>query len=758
MKRKYKVLAVIAVLTLLPLLFFSLREEKTAQIFFGEDMSASAEANDVGAEYISEPFRLTPGIYHLQAKMLPSDEGSIFTDLTTENSAYHALLFNGFYIWAAQETATVDVYVLAPINDLQLHCTFANMEVTDLDSISFLYAASTYRVLFTILAACYLLLALLFWFRDGCISGKISRSAQIVTWSLIGLSILAYFPYLHDYFNLGADTAYHVTRIRGLADAIASGQQFPIRLSEYYMFDHGYATSLFYADFFLLFPALLKLIGFPIITSYKIFLVAVCFGTALITYFSFYHCVRRPYVALFGTTVYMTATYRIFNVFERGAVGEFLAMMCFPLIMCGMYRLYTDDIKDKSYRKNKWFLIWGLSGVIQSHVLSCEMSAIFILLVCLIYIKRTFRKETFLQLAETVILTLLINCWFWLPFVYMMYSDTYLFHNLTESMIQWQGITIGKLFQTVPYKGVTHLHIYQTDPMQLGAATDLVLLIFPVVLIKNWKQRHKNPYTRVCITLFCLTLLSVFMATTYFPWDAIAKVPVLLNLVTALQFPTRMMSPAAALGSMLALFFIPWFEQEVSPRLLKQSVAVIAFLAVGSGIFQVNNSTFIATPVRLYTLENMGYTRAGNGEYLLTEGAVFEEYSFHLPIPEEGLTFSNYKKEGLDITLTVENTTDKTLNLQLPLIGYQGYRVDADSLTASDSNTLEAAAPAISDELGTHSDLLVSIPAHYQGNLHIYYNSLPLFRIAEWTSWITLIILLFFFIKFRFHSVSIKKQ
>ena len=79
-----------------------------------------------------------------------------------------------------------------------------------------------------------------------------------------------------------------------------------------------------------------------------------------------------------------------------------------------------DDINDKNYKKNLWYLVIGFTGVIQSHILSFEMVVFFSGVVCLLMIKRTFRKSTFLLLLKSTFTTILLNLGFLIPlFDYM---------------------------------------------------------------------------------------------------------------------------------------------------------------------------------------------------------------------------------------------------------------------------------------------------------------------------------------------------
>ncbi len=73
------------------------------------------------------------------------------------------------------------------------------------------------------------------------------------------------------------------------------------------------------------------------------------------------------------------------NVNIRAAAGEYTAMTFLPLIVAGMYMIYTSE--KPSYKEWR-FLTFGMAGVIMSHVVTGEIIVINLLLLCLILIKK----------------------------------------------------------------------------------------------------------------------------------------------------------------------------------------------------------------------------------------------------------------------------------------------------------------------------------------------------------------------------------
>lgn len=72
------------------------------------------------------------------------------------------------------------------------------------------------------------------------------------------------------------------------------------------------------------------------------------------------------------SVLYTFATYRLTNLYYRAALGESLAMVFLPLLLWGTYEIFYGQEK-------KWFLmVLGVTGVLESHVLSFEMCLIFL--------------------------------------------------------------------------------------------------------------------------------------------------------------------------------------------------------------------------------------------------------------------------------------------------------------------------------------------------------------------------------------------
>ena len=106
-----------------------------------------------------------------------------------------------------------------------------------------------------------------------------------------------------------------------------------------------------------------------------------------ISFYSFKKMFNTAGWGICGTCVYMLAAYRITNLYVRAAIGEYTAMTFLPLVIYGIYRIYFTDKNKKLI--DHLPLILGVSGIIQSHILTCEMLAPFVFFFGIVHIKKS---------------------------------------------------------------------------------------------------------------------------------------------------------------------------------------------------------------------------------------------------------------------------------------------------------------------------------------------------------------------------------
>ena len=211
---------------------------------------------------------------------------------------------------------------------------------------------------------------------------------------ILGITFIASIPVFYTGLD-GHDLIFHLMRIEGIARELSYGN-FPVRISSAWMAEYGYPVSIYYGDVLLYIPAAFRMLGFTIDQAYKIFVLVMNFTGVVIAEQCFKRIFRRESTALLLTLVYVTASYRLVDVYIRTAVGEYCSLMFLPVIALAVYNIYCGQ-KNNTVNKNirnALILALGMTGIITAHVLSAEMVAFAMLLVCLTCFKKTFTVHT----------------------------------------------------------------------------------------------------------------------------------------------------------------------------------------------------------------------------------------------------------------------------------------------------------------------------------------------------------------------------
>ena len=266
---------------------------------------------------------------------------------------------------------------------------------------------------------------------------------RLLPWlGLLAAALLACGPFLSGGVWHGSDLGYHLRRIENIAMGLADGQ-FPVRIQSDWLLGNGYAVGVFYGDLLLYAPALLRLAGVPVTVAYDLYL----FAVTLLTAWGGYYAARRlalPRAAAFGAAaLYTLAAYRLCDVTDRAALGEYTALAFLPLAAAGFWRTLHPDA---ARLPGAALLVLGLSGVLQSHLLSFEMTVLCLCAAALVLARATFRRAALLRLTGAAGAFCLLNAGFLVPLL-----DYYLTGKFQINQpggvepIQQNGAALGQL-------------------------------------------------------------------------------------------------------------------------------------------------------------------------------------------------------------------------------------------------------------------------------------------------------------------------
>ncbi|MGN1187981.1 MAG: hypothetical protein ACI4R6_05765 [Lachnospiraceae bacterium] len=511
--------------------------------------------------------------------------------------------------------------------------------------------------------------------------GKLTDESMRTGFLLGAISIFASIPLLLNYMIEGHDLSFHLLRIEGIKEGLIMGT-FPIKIQPNWLSGNGYAASVFYGDILLYIPALLRLCGFNITESYNIFVFLTNVATCLVSYYCFKRMSGSSKTAVAGSMLYTLSLYRIVNIYIRSAVGEYTAMIFLPLIAYGMWKIFTEDVKSPSYRRNWIIPVIGFAGIINTHILTCEMVGAFILILCLILVKRVFRKETFIVLVKTVAYTCILCAGFLVPFLDYMLQGGFVVTSAQRfaAGIQQFGAFVGQLL--VPFAGYSGLSVNVADGMagEFPSTTGLAVIVGAVILLYVLVMGYmKEKKYRVCSWIMLgFGTLSLLFSSHVFPWDTLQNMNGLFNkLVSMISMPWRFLTIASltlSTGSVIALAVLE--KRGEAYKWVITALTGIAVIQAGALMADIMNT---AQPYAVYSDSALDDGNLIGCEYLPAEG-LQEAYASQYAYATDNLDFEQTYRYNNKVIFNVSNNSNEQGMVNLSMVYYKGY-------TARDKNT-----------------------------------------------------------------------
>lgn len=637
--------------------------------------------------------------------------------LSNQGRGLHA---NKFFVSKNKEEVKYDFFASNAIDQFQINITDYEDGNFSLDGITIETNGANSRLL---LLAWILFVAVFnFIFYSKCFA---QHSKEIT--ALVLLSLIVTIPNALYGIHIGHDMTFHLQRIEGIAQSLAEGQ-FPARMNTTFNDGYGYPVGVFYGDLLLYIPALLRLVGLSVLTTYKSYI----WLTNIFTLATAYYCAMtffdKKKISLLVALAYTASSYRLMDIYVRSALGEYTALIFLPIVAASLCRIYTEDTKSKNYQSNAVILSLGMIGLLYSHILTTEMAVVVCAVTAIIFIKKTIRRETLIVYVKGIGLFLALGLAYILPFLdYYINTDTVIKDSgRTAYTIQKWGAYISQYFAFFR----TIYGANDTDPnlrMQLTPGLLLMLTLLIAFIVIVLKMADKKIYY-----LTAMSVLMLFVSSNLFPWDTIAKTTV-GNMLAAVQFPWRYLGFATLfLALLLGALFV---KLPIDGRRQAAAVCIAGLvILVTLGLFTISYRGGVAYLSYVDTQELPQYIGVDtNGkEYLLTDTDI-EDLDYE--VTSSSGTAEILSEDGLDMELKVEAKAGTTL--EVPRFAYR-------YLTAirEDGQALEVSR-------GSNNKLAIKLDDQYSGNIYITYREPWLWRVSELISLFTLV-----GVVFRMHKYS----
>ncbi len=679
---------------------------------------------------------LPKGTYQVQLHYATNTDFQQLCEMTNAEVGRKNLLTNAGILFSGLDQTDFEMWLLKDSSQNVLHVNYGGKGFLVVQGLTIRQTNAMNRVILFLLVCGSLLVDLMYLYVQYDRAHRISAESRNAAF-LLGLTIvLAALPLSVDYMISAGDLGYHLMREEGIADGIRGGQ-FPVRISPEWQQGYGYASPIFYGET-LLYPAgLLRLIGFTMTSSYRIYHFLIVAATVLIAYTCFRKIFQNVYVGVFCSALYSLSVYRIYKTYYTASWGETLGIMLLPLILYGFWRVFTQDVEEKSYRYSWLPLTLGFSGLVQSHLLTGELVGGFTILLCILLWKKVFRRQTFLVLAKTVIYSLLLSAWFLVPFADYMTTGDFVIHHVSGRTIQERGLYLAHLLFTFFENGDNVFFkdsgMYHTQAMGIGAALLLSLAVFVWLLLWRGLAKVRRQEKALAVIAGAFGVLAMAMSLQSFPWDRIqAMNDVSAALVSSIQFPNRFLTIANICLTAVAGFVGKYMLEHRDKRTAGIFFTGMMFLAAVSSLHLTDRILSNSSVIWGYNREAVGTGYIAGAEYL-PYGADPSRFVWHDPVCSGELTFCDYEKRSLGASARLDNPGEAAETAAFSLLYYKGYH---------------AYAPESGEELpcyaGENFEVTVDVPAGFSGTVEIAFESPWYWRMGEAVTLATVLTMLFF--------------
>lgn len=532
---------------------------------------------------------------------------------------------------------------------------------------------------------------------------KKQKKTLIIILMIILMSLIYSIPIFNDnaVFQFhDQDTLFHLSRILGLSNVWSS----PVNFNNFH--HNGTMMNIFY-PWLTLYPAyLLFKLTDNLVFAYQAYYFIVTMATMGIAYFSVFQIKKNQLTSLIFSLVYTFSAYRATDIFQRGSLGEAVALTFLPLIFAGCYHLFIGNYK-------KWYYVTiGMTLLLYTHLLSVAMVAAFISIIIILTIffwdKRN--KRIFLLLFATMS-TVLLSLSFLLPF----YQQS----NAQEVKVpSSKGLVVPKISDT--FTGIL------TNDLQ-KYTVGLLIFICLIFTLFNLKKLNKSDRF-----IFFFGVFILLISTSAFPWAILNNCP-----IVKLQFVWRL---NAFSSLFIAYGFSQVFNEEInvsSSHWIRTSIMCLLILAPLLHITSTNQ--LLKREKLLLTSDSI---ESRTGEYYHTDYANKKSLNF-LSVTRDYLFYLNNEPTELEYSFTdstysiIVNNTNRESKLITPLYRYLGQKITVNNHT-------------INSTLSKYGTTEITVPPG-QSNIEISYYYTPLAKVSRIVSsfFFIIFVALVFFLKIR---------
>lgn len=491
---------------------------------------------------------------------------------------------------------------------------------------------------------------------------KNKRCVPYIIITIIG--ILVSLPLIGLQIRGTDDGWLHLIRIIGIDNAIKN-ESFPFLIQPFFCNDWGYSMTAFYPSIVSYVPYFLSIFMGSFINGIKIFAAITVILSGITMYQFLMEITEKKKLALIGAIVYMILPYRLENIYNRFAIGEFTAFVFIPLVFFGLYNLLNGN------GKKHYYIAIGATGLMLSHTISTIYTAVFCLIYILFNLKLFFKKDVLIKCLINVIFILLISAIFWVPMLEFKQSAEYAIFepDALKTSGKYVANNTIELWQLLKDKNE------ENGVSFVIGIPFITMLLLGIFVFKKLDQKLKDLY----ITNIVLAVISIIMCTKFFPWI------IMPDFLCTLQYPWRLLGFALFFLTPICAINVYFLIKEIKNKKTQDGIYMIVILILfiftlkELSSYQIGYQTIDSSYEEQIVQNPKIHYFSVNRDYMPLK-ALKEQRGYLYTRTDETYVIngeaiiSNEEKYGLKMKISLEKAKEGT-KLELPYLFYPGYTV-----------------------------------------------------------------------------------
>lgn len=367
---------------------------------------------------------------------------------------------------------------------------------------------------------------------------------------------------------------------------------------------------------FLWIPMYLQRMGLSVMTVCKLYIFITNLAALVGSCYCFSKISGNVYAGIAGSFCYAFSVYSVYVRYTEGSLGEMTAFVFLPFILYGMWRLYREDNMQKGYYQGALLLGAGLFGVFVSHIPTAMITAGFIGMAALLLFSRTFRARTVIALSAGSLAAILASSFCWIPYWRGMITVGNYADIQSGSSFAERSLPLAQLL--LPFLGrsrdlVEPLRAQEYFGLGLPFLGVIAVWLLWILLGRSEDDRQEK---KSMSFLIGLSIVAVFFATELMPWNGVAGLHWLPNvLLEHIGYPRRFTVVAVLLLSAAVSLFgrVVWRSGR---KAMAVFLLVVTVANVLSGVYLMNAQVYTSERIDSFDADE----RYQGAEYLFYLG------------------------------------------------------------------------------------------------------------------------------------------